>query len=402
MAQAAAVLLDPPTSEIPPTARRGEAGLSRDDVRRYCRHLVLPEIGFTGQKKLMDARVLCIGTGGLGSPVSLYLAAAGIGHLGLVDTDAVDFSNLQRQVIHFTPDVGTRKVESAYRKLRALNPSIEIVCHDTLLTPDNALEICSQYDVIVDASDNFATRYVTNDACVLLGKPNVYACIFRFEGQASVFYAKEGPCYRCLYPEPPEPGEVPSGAELGILGVVPGIMGLIQATEVMKLILGIGNPLIGRLMMVDALEMRTSEMHVRKNPDCPACGNNRSIGKLDARDNFYCFAGTSDRPVRAISPQAACERSTGERANLVFLDVREPSEWSICRIEGAKHIPLSELDRRLDELDPTTDMVVYCLTGARSKKAINGLAAAGFANLWHLKGGLRAWAQTVDPEMWIY
>ena len=378
-----------------------DLALSREQVARYCRQLVLPELGFAGQQKLLRGRVLCVGTGGLGSPLDLYLAAAGIGHIGIVDTDNVDFSNLQRQVIHFTPDVGTRKVKSAAAKLHALNPMVDVLCYDTTFTAKNAMEICAQYDVIVDASDNFATRYLTNDAGVLLGKPVVYASIFRFEGQASVFDAKKGPCYRCLYPEPPAPHEAPGGAELGILGVVPGFLGLVQATEVMKLLLGIGDPLIGRLLTFDALEMRMREMHVHKDPDCLVCGHSPSIRTMEDSERF-CSRVNSPAKVNEIEPRDAFELYERGQPGLVFLDVRGDPEWNICRIDGAKHIPFAELDLRLAELDPKAEIIVYCLTGARSRNVVERLQAMGFSNPKLLKGGLRGWAASVDPDMWIY
>jgi molybdopterin/thiamine biosynthesis adenylyltransferase/rhodanese-related sulfurtransferase len=375
--------------------------LSNEEIKRYSRHLIMPEVGMLGQQKLKNASVLCVGTGGLGSPLALYLAAAGIGRIGLVDSDVVSFSNLQRQVLHHTSDVGRPKIVSASEKLRDLNPEIEIITHDTMLSADNALEICAQYDIIADGTDNFPTRYLTNDACVLLGKPNVYASIFRFEGQASVFYAKEGPCYRCLYPEPPPPGEIPSCAEGGVLGILPGILGLIQATEVIKLILGIGTPLIGRLMMFDALDMKTHELQLSKDPNCPICSTSATIDRLVDYEAFCGFDVTS--PVHdeiAAKDVEQLLKETGRRITL--LDVRDPHEWEICRIEGAKLIPLDSLTERLHELDTADEIIVYCLMGGRSRKAINLLHEAGFRKLRNLSGGIRAWADTVDKTMAIY
>lgn len=354
-----------------------------------------------GQQKLKNASVLCIGTGGLGSPLALYLAAAGVGRIGLVDSDVVSFSNLQRQVLHHTSDVGRPKIVSASEKLRDLNPEIEIITHDTMLSANNALEICAQYDIIADGTDNFPTRYLTNDACVLLGKPNVYASIFRFEGQASVFYAKEGPCYRCLYPEPPPPGEIPSCAEGGVLGILPGILGLIQATEVIKLILGIGTPLIGRLMMFDALDMKTHELQLSKDPNCPICSTSPTIDRLIDYEAFCGFG--VNLPVHDEIAAKDVERllkETGRRITL--LDVRDPHEWEICRIEGAKLIPLDSLTERLHELDTADEIIVYCLMGGRSRKAIALLQEAGFRKLRNLSGGIRAWADLVDKTMTIY
>lgn len=379
--------------------------LTADEIKRYSRHLLLPDVGVSGQQKLKDASVLCIGAGGLGSPLMLYLAAAGVGRIGIVDGDVVDFSNLQRQIIHRTADVGVKKTASAAAKLHDLNPDIQIDCHDAFLSARDALEICAPYDVIIDGTDNFATRYLVNDACVLLGKPNVHASIFRFEGQASVFHAKQGPCYRCLYPEPPPPGEVPSCAEGGVLGILPGLLGVIQATETIKLILGIGTSLVGRLLLVDALEMRTRELLLQKSPDCPICGPTPSIHALVDYDAFCgapALAAAAQHPVDEISAIDAagilCEKPTGTR----FLDVRDPHEWDICRIEGAIHIPLSDLAARFGELDRDQRLIVYCLMGGRSRKATELLRDAGFDKLLNLSGGIRAWAHSVDPTMTIY
>jgi adenylyltransferase/sulfurtransferase len=375
--------------------------LSNQEIKRYSRHLIMPEVGLAGQKKLKQASVLCVGTGGLGSPLALYLAAAGVGRIGLVDCDVVDFSNLQRQVLHFTSDVGRSKLESASEKLRALNPEIEIVTHNEMLTADNAIDICRNYDVIADGTDNFATRYLTNDACVLLGKPNVHASIFRFEGQASVFYAKEGPCYRCVYPEPPPPGEIPSCAEGGVLGILPGLLGVVQATEAIKLILKIGTPLIGRMMLFDALEMGSRELHLRKDPNCAICGAAPTIRELTGHYDVAC--GTAADPDQVdISARTLFDQLQKRPGRPLLLDVREPHEWEICRIEGARLIPLNDLPARVHELDLNSDIVVYCLAGSRSRQAVSFLRQAGYRRTQNLAGGIRAWADQVDPEMSIY
>jgi molybdopterin/thiamine biosynthesis adenylyltransferase/rhodanese-related sulfurtransferase len=376
--------------------------LTAMEIKRYSRHLMLPDVGMRGQLKLKRASVLCIGVGGLGSPLALYLGAAGIGRIGIVDADVVDFSNLQRQVIHDTSTVGSKKIDSAAAKLRAINPEIDVRCHDTFLTAENALEICDPYDIIVDGTDNFATRYLVNDTCVLLGKPNVHASIFRFEGQASVFDARKGPCYRCLYPEPPPPGEVPSCAEGGVLGILPGLLGVIQATETIKLILGIGTPLIGRLMMIDALEMKAREVVLRKDPHCPLCGEHPTItGLVDYE--MFCGVNTSSAiPVQEILPADAMRMRQERDEDVLFLDVRDLHEWDICRIEGSLHIPLSDLPMRISEIDSKRQIVVYCLMGGRSKKAADVLNDAGFTRLLNMTGGIRAWAQSVEPTMPIY
>lgn len=382
----------------------GYMSFSNDEIARYSRHLIMPEVGLVGQSKLKAARVLCIGTGGLGSPLAMYLAAAGVGTIGLVDSDVVDYSNLQRQLLHHTSDVGRPKVVSACEKLNAMNPFIDVVAHETMLTADNAMALCADYDIIVDGTDNFPTRYLTNDVCVLLGKPNVHASIFRFEGQASVFDAKRGPCYRCLYPDPPPPGEIPSCAEGGVLGILPGLLGVIQATEIVKLILGIGEPLIGRLLSFDALDMRTREFKLKKNPNCPACSANHTI--KDVREVSYeHFCGISDATARAgrdISPMEASQILSDGSRPVTLLDVRDPHEWDICRIKGAIHIPLGSLAEHLDQLDPASDYIVYCLMGGRSKKAQVLLNSAGFSSVTNLKGGIRAWAADVEPSMPVY
>ena len=386
--------------------RASDAALSPSEIRRYARHLIMPEVAMGGQTRLKAARVLCIGTGGLGSPLALYLAAAGVGTIGLVDFDVVDVSNLQRQIIHFTPDVGRSKVASARDKLRALNPDLNVVAHEHPIDSSNALEIFRGYDVIVDGTDNFPTRYLVNDACVLLGKPNVYGSIFRFDGQASVFFPPHGPCYRCLYPEPPPPDLVPNCAEGGVLGILPGFIGVVQATETVKLLLGNGRPLIGRLLLYDALDMSVREMNVRKNPGCPVCGPNPSVTALVDYDQFCGVRGDeSARPAEVagdeISPaELKAKIDRGDRP--FILDVRNPEEIAICRIAGSTAIPLPELPRRLGELDPSTPMVVHCKSGKRSRKAIEILGASGFSRLSNLTGGILAWIKDVDPSLPTY
>jgi sulfur-carrier protein adenylyltransferase/sulfurtransferase len=383
------------------TMKEQEVKLSREEIQRYSRHLIMPEVGMEGQLKLKRARVLTIGTGGLGAPLGLYLAAAGVGHLGLVDFDVVDASNLQRQVTFTTADVGKSKSEAAKARLSALNPAIEIVSYDTRLTSENALDLFRDYDIIVDGTDNFPTRFLVNDACVLLGKPNVYGSIFRFEGQATVFGYPDGPCYRCLYPEPPPPGLVPSCAEGGVLGVLPGIVGSIQAMETIKLILGAGEPLVGRLLLFDALAMRFRELKLKKNPDCPLCGKNRTITKLIDYEEFCGIRG-EEAPamtdgIQEITPtELKARQDRGDK--LFILDVREPHEYQICNLNG-KLIPLGELPRRVNELDSSVEMVVHCRSGKRSADAIHFLQTAGFKKLLNLKGGVLAWADEVDPRM---
>jgi adenylyltransferase/sulfurtransferase len=378
-----------------------EVKLSKEEIQRYSRHLIMPEVGMEGQLKLKRARVLTIGTGGLGAPLGLYLAAAGVGHLGLVDFDVVDSSNLQRQVTFTTADVGKPKSEAAKARLLALNPAIEIVAYETRLTSDNALELFRDYDIIVDGTDNFPTRFLVNDACVLLGKPNVYGSIFRFEGQATVFGYPGGPCYRCLYPEPPPPGLVPSCAEGGVLGVLPGIVGSIQAMETIKLILGAGDPLVGRLLLFDALAMRFRELKLKKNPDCPMCGDHRTITKLIDYEEFCGIRGEEAPAMTDGIPEITATelKARQDRGEKVFiLDVREPHEYQICNLNG-KLIPLGELARRVNELDSSVEMVVHCRSGKRSADAIHFLQTAGFKKLWNLKGGVLAWADEVDPRM---
>lgn len=383
------------------SAANPAAALSKEEVLRYSRHLIMPEVGMEGQLKLKQAKVLCVGTGGLGAPLGLYLAAAGVGRLGLIDFDAVDFTNLQRQVLFGTADVGKPKIAAAAARLRDLNPEIQIDTFETHLTSQNALEIFKDYDLIVDGTDNFPTRYLVNDACVLLGKPNVYGSIFRFEGQITIFGFPGGPCYRCLYPEPPPPGLVPSCAEGGVLGVLPGIVGTIQAAETLKLILGKGEPLIGRLLLFDALGMRFRELILRKNAECPACGSNRTITKLIDYEQFCGIRGEEapapQTSVPDITPSELKARlDRGD--DLYILDVREPHEYQICNI-GGHLLPLGELSRRAAELDSSREIVAHCRSGKRSAEAVEFLRKAGFRKLWNLKGGILAWSDEVDPSV---
>jgi len=376
------------------------AALSNDEVLRYSRHLIMPEVGMDGQLKLKAAKVLCVGAGGLGSPLALYLAAAGVGTLGVVDFDVVDFTNLQRQIIHSTADVGRKKLDSAADKLLAINPNVNIVKFDTRLSSANALELFRDFDMIVDGTDNFPTRYLVNDACVLTGKPNVYGSIFRFEGQVSIFATKEGPCYRCLYPEPPPPGLVPSCAEGGVLGILPGLVGVMQATEAIKLILGTGEPLIGRLLLVDALAMRFRELKLRKNPDCPACGTHPTIKAL-IDYNEFCGIRGEEKPVETQMPSITVEelkqlRDAGKEPFL--LDVREPHEYQICNL-GGHLIPLNDLPKRVNELDSSREIVVHCKMGGRSAKAVDFLRQSGFTKVKNLTGGINAWAEKIDPKV---
>ena len=376
-----------------------EPQLSHAEVLRYSRHLLLPEVGIGGQRKLKAARVLTIGAGGLGSPLSLYLAAAGVGTIGIVDFDAVDLTNLQRQIVHGTSTLGHPKLESAEARLTDLNPNVRIEKHETRLSSQNALEILREYDIVVDGTDNFPTRYLVNDACVLLDKPNVYGSIFRFEGQASVFYAKQGPCYRCLYSEPPPPGLVPSCAEGGVLGVLPGIIGSIQALETIKWILGAGDSLIGRLVLFDALKLRFRELQLRKDPSCPICGDNPSIRELI---DYEAFCGIGAEP-SYTGPEITAEelrRELDEKGSgVVLIDVREPHEWEIAHIEGAQLIPLGQLPERLGELNGHADIVTHCHHGARSMKALGILKGAGFNRVRSLAGGIDAWADRVKVGM---
>lgn len=378
---------------------RTDVRLSREEIRRYGRHLILPEVGLDGQVKLKAASVLLVGAGGLGSPLALYLAAAGIGRVGIVDFDVVDESNLQRQVLHSTPYIGRPKLESAKDRIHSINPNVEVELFSTRLTSENALGILEGYDVIVDGTDNFPTRYLVNDACVLLKKPNVYGSIFRFEGQVSVFSAPGGPCYRCLYADPPPPGLVPSCAEGGVLGVLPGIIGTIQAAETVKYILGIGEPLVGRLLLFDALTMKTRELRLRRNPECRVCGDHPAITELI---DYEAFCG--------ITPAPAAERMEDEVSvtdvrgrldrgeNIFLLDVREPQEYQIANL-GGHLIPLNDLPRRVHELDSSRDIVVYCHSGVRSGQAVQFLKQLGFRKVQNLAGGIDAWAELIDPSM---
>jgi adenylyltransferase/sulfurtransferase len=384
--------------------------LSTDDLSRYSRHLILPEVGMEGQRRLKAARVLCVGTGGLGSPLALYLTAAGIGTLGLVDFDVVDSSNLQRQVIHSTKDIGRKKIDSAEEKLTALNPAIKIVKHETMLSSANALDIIKDYDIVADGTDNFPTRYLVNDACVLLGKPNVYGSIFRFEGQASVFATEAGPCYRCLYPEPPPPGLVPSCAEGGVLGILPGLVGVIQATEAIKLILGKGEPLIGRLLLVDALNMRFRELKLRKNPECPVCGTNPTVTALIDYEHFCGIvpevpaATTEGRIVKNGIPQMTVKELKARRDagdEIFLLDVREPYEFQIAQI-GGKLIPQNDVPNRLAEIPRDREIIVHCRSGARSQRIAEFLKQSGYQDVVNVAGGILAWSDEIDPKVQKY
>jgi molybdopterin/thiamine biosynthesis adenylyltransferase/rhodanese-related sulfurtransferase len=393
-------LLDP--------AAVAEVQLSHEEVQRYSRHLIMPEVGVQGQKKLKAASVLLIGAGGLGSPLAMYLAAAGIGRIGLVDYDVVDYSNLQRQVIHGTKDVGRPKLASARARIVDINPHVQVDSYEVPLTSDNALEIFAPYDVVIDGTDNFPTRYLTNDACVLLGKPNVYGSIFRFEGQVSVFYAAEGPCYRCLFPEPPPPGLVPSCAEGGVLGILPGTVGAMQATEAIKLILGIGEPMIGRLLLYDALNMEFNEVRLRKNPACPVCSENPTLTELIDYEQFCgmpahdhsLYVTEENGAVPQITPLELKQRiDAGERP--FILDVREPHEWQISNLGhlGSVLIPQGQVLERMGELDTATELVVQCRTGVRSANIIRELRQHGFKKLLNLDGGINRWAEEVDPSI---
>lgn len=368
------------------------SSLSHDEILRYSRHLIMPEVGLAGQVKLKEASVLLVGAGGLGSPAALYLAAAGIGRLGIVDFDTVDFTNLQRQIIHTSDDVGESKLASALSKVKAINPNVEVVAHETRLTSENALEVIKSYDVVVDGTDNFPTRYLVNDACVLLKKPNAYGSIFRFEGQASVFCHEDGPCYRCLFPEPPPPGTVPSCAEGGVLGVLPGVIGTIQATEAIKLILGKGETLRGRLLLYDALNMRFREVNIKRDPECPVCGDDPIVTKLI---DYESFCGvTAQQFEHELEP----EELKATIDTVVLIDVREPHEYEINRIPGAVLVPLGDLPSRVNEFDRSKPIVVHCLSGSRSAQACEFLRAAGFVDVKNLMGGIRAWIEQVSPD----
>jgi len=387
-----------------PLASSGETGegvtLSHEEIRRYSRHLIVPEVGLEGQKKLKASSVLLIGAGGLGSPLGLYLAAAGVGRIGIVDFDVVDESNLQRQVIHGTSAVGTSKLASARARILDVNPNVRVDEYPFPLTSENAIEVLRPYDVIVDGTDNFPTRYLVNDACVLLGKPNVYGSIFRFEGQASVFWAEHGPCYRCLYPEPPPPGLVPSCAEGGVLGILPGTIGTIQATETIKLLLGIGKPLVGRLLLYNALDMQFRELKLRKDPSCPICGENPTVTELI---DYQQFCGIDPRTERGETDRDITPRELKEKLergdDVVLLDVREQNEWNIGHLEGARLIPVNTISQHLHELSTADEIVLYCKGGTRSARALEQLREIGFRKLWNLKGGINAWSEQVDPSI---
>ena len=387
-------------SDFKSAEAKPEAVLSNDEILRYSRHLIMPEVGMQGQQKLKAAKVLCIGAGGLGSPLSLYLTAAGVGTLGIVDFDVVDYTNLQRQIIHTTNDVGRKKLDSAAEKLKAINPFLNLQTFETKLTSANALDLFREFDIVADGTDNFPTRYLVNDACVLTGKPNVYGSIFRFEGQASVFATEDGPCYRCLYPEPPPPGLVPSCAEGGVLGILPGLVGVIQATETIKLILGAGESLAGRLLLVDSLAMKFRELKLRKNPDCPVCGKNPTITKLIDYEEFCGMRG-QEEPAGNDIPSISVEdlkKKMDAKADIFILDVREPHEYQICNLKGYL-IPVGDLPKRVNELDSSREIIAHCKMGGRSAKAVNFLRRSGFKKVYNLTGGITAWAEKVDTKM---
>jgi molybdopterin/thiamine biosynthesis adenylyltransferase/rhodanese-related sulfurtransferase/molybdopterin converting factor small subunit len=403
---------DADTVSIVPSIAGGSAGvaappaaLDKDEILRYSRHLIMPEVGMEGQLKLKQAQVLLVGAGGLGAPLGMYLAAAGIGRIGLVDFDVVDFTNLQRQVIHGTKDVGRKKLDSAADTMHDINPYVQIDKYEVPLTSDNALDILKNYDMVIDGTDNFPTRYLVNDACVLLGKPNVYGSIFRFEGQATVFAYAGGPCYRCLYPEPPPPGLVPSCAEGGVLGILPGTIGLIQATEAVKLILGIGEPLVGRLLLYDALAMRFRELKLRRNAECPVCGDHPTVTKLI---DYQQFCGVPHQPAVAAPASTAApgeidpvevKAKIDRGENFVLIDVREPHEYQICNIPQARLIPLGQVVQRMKELDPADEIVLHCKSGVRSGKAADLLRQSGFKKVLNMRGGILAWSDKVDPRV---
>lgn len=376
--------------------------LNNDEIRRYSRHLILPEVGLAGQKRIKAASVLCIGAGGLGSPIAMYLAAAGIGKIGIVDFDTVDYSNLQRQILHTDADVGRSKAESAKETIRGINPNVEVVIHNTRITSENALDLIRPYDIVVDGTDNFPTRYLTNDACVLLKKPNVYGSIFRFEGQASVFAPHlGGPCYRCLYPEPPPPGEVPSCAEGGVLGVLPGIIGCIQTTEILKLIIGKGTSLVGRLLLFDSLKMKFTELKLRRDPACPVCGENPTIKELI---DYEIFCGIQPEPEHNGNPdevtvQEMKKALDNPNLGIKVIDVREPDEYEIAHITGVPQIPLSQIEQRFTELDPNVQYYIHCKSGVRSMKALQFLRGQGFKYLKNVKGGILAWSEEIDSSV---
>ncbi len=376
--------------------------MTDEEHLRYSRHLIMPEVGLTGQQRLKAARVLCIGAGGLGSPAALYLAAAGVGTIGLVDLDDVDLSNLQRQILHGTKDVGRKKLESARDRLRETNPNIELKLHECRFTSENAADLVAGYDVVIDGSDNFPTRYLSNDVCVWAQKPNVYGSVFRFDGQTTVFAPHlGGPCYRCLFPEPPPAGSVPNCAEAGVLGVLPGIIGTIQATEAIKLILGVGESLVGRLLHFDALKMMLREFKVRRDPSCPVCGDSPTITEPIDYDQFCSGGAGADEPISTISVRDL-QQKLASNSSLVIVDIREPFEYEIAHIENSKLIPLAQLAARLGELDRTKEIVAICHTGTRSAHAVQLLQSAGFSRASNLKGGIGAWANEIDPTMQKY
>lgn len=376
--------------------------LTKEEVLRYSRHLIMPEVGVDGQEKLLNARVLIIGAGGLGSPLCIYLAAAGIGKIGIVDFDNVDVTNLQRQIIYRTDDVGKSKAETAKERIQALNPQVEVEVYKERISSENALRILGNYDIVIDGTDNFPTRYLTNDACVFLKKPNIYGSIFRFEGQATVFKPYEGPCYRCLYPEPPPPGMVPSCAEGGVLGILPGTIAMIQATEAIKIILGKGTSLVGRLILYNAMDMKFREVKLKRDKNCPVCGDNPTIKELINYDEF-CGIGRGDEEVTGDPNYDITVQELKDMLNngkpVTLIDVREPNEWQICRIDGARLLPLSELAQRAHELDTSDEIVLHCKMGGRSMKALRFLHEMGFRKLKNVKGGIDAWAHEVDTAM---
>ena len=394
----------PKMKSIIDPGRLDKIEFSNDEIARYSRHLIMPEVTLEGQKRLKAASILCIGTGGLGSPIALYLAAAGIGRMGLVDGDVVDFSNLQRQILHGTKDVGRKKLNSARDRIREINPNVQLDLYDTFFTSANAEELVGDYDIVVDGTDNFPTRYLSNDICVFLKKPNVYGSIFRFEGQCSVFAPHlGGPCYRCMFPEPPPPGMVPSCAEGGVLGVLPGIIGVLQAIEAIKLLVGIGEPLIGRLVAFDALKLKFREFKLRRDPKCPVCGENPTITELIDYEHFCgipqaAAAEAAETPIPVMTVLELKQKlDNGDK--FLLLDVREPFEWDICHLDRAKLIPLGQLPSRMSELDSADDIVIHCKSGGRSAKAVRLLQEAGFSKLHNVEGGITAWAEQVDPTV---
>jgi molybdopterin/thiamine biosynthesis adenylyltransferase/rhodanese-related sulfurtransferase len=377
--------------------------LNNEEIRRYSRHLILPEVGLAGQKKIKATSVLCIGAGGLGSPIAMYLAAAGIGKIGIVDFDTVDYSNLQRQILHTDADVGRSKAESAKETIAGINPNVEVVIHNTAINSGNAFELIRPYDIVVDGTDNFPTRYLTNDACVLLKKPNVYGSIFRFEGQASVFAPHlGGPCYRCLYPEPPPPGMVPSCAEGGVLGVLPGIIGCIQATEILKLAIGKGTSMVGRLLLFNALDMKFRELKLRRDPQCPICGDNPTIKELIDYNQFCGIQPAPAEPVGnpdEVTVQDMKKALDDPKLGIKVIDVREADEYEIAKVDGVPLLPLSQLQQRFTELDPNSQYYIHCKVGVRSLNALNFLRQQGFKYLKSVKGGITAWSDEIDRNV---